>query len=99
MWHSVRGGVSNVPTMLRVLAAQVSATGSSQSKGATARVLTSPARLLAAVAARVEEAAAGEDEVLPSGEGLRQALQELREDIAEYDQHVYSRLQGRDRLL
>lgn len=61
-------------------------------------MLTSPARLLAAVAARVAEAA-GEDEVLPSGEGLRQALQELREDIAEYDQHVYSRLQGRDRLL
>lgn len=79
----------------------MSATGSSQSNGgATAKVLTSPARLLAAVAARVSEAAAaGEDEVLPSGESLRQALVELKEDIAEYDQHVYSRLDGRDRMI
>jgi hypothetical protein len=82
-----------------VLAVQVSATGSGQStSGATARVLTSPARLLAAVAARVAAAGEEDEKVLPSGESLRQALVELEEDIADYDQHVYSRMAGRDRL-
>lgn len=67
---------------------------------ATARVLTNPQRLQAAVAARMQEAdqeaQGGQQEVLPSGESLVQALLELHEDTDEYDQHVYSRLSQRD---
>jgi hypothetical protein len=82
---------------------QVSATGSassSQSSSATARVLTSPPRLLAAVAARLidadQAAQQSQQEVLPSGESVVQALIELQEDIKDYDQHVYSRMSQRD---
>jgi hypothetical protein len=82
---------------------QVSATGSassSQSSSATARVLTSPPRLLAAVAARLidadQAAQQSQQEVLPSGESVVQALIELQEDIQDYDQHVYSRMSQRD---
>lgn len=82
---------------------QVSATGSassSQSSSATARVLTSPSRLLAAVAARLLEAnqaaQQSQQEVLPSGESVVQALTDLQEDIQEYDRHVYSRMSQRD---
>jgi uncharacterized protein YaaN involved in tellurite resistance len=63
-------------------------------------VLTSPPRLLEAVAARLVEAnqavQQSQQEALPSGESVVQALMELQEDIQEYDQHVYSRMPQRD---
>lgn len=61
-----------------------------------ARVVTSPPRLLAAVAARLRGLEHTEPEMLPSGESSQQALLELQEDIVEYDTHVYSRLSQRD---
>lgn len=88
-------------------------------------MLTSPQRLLAAVAARLqdvqEQPPQGQEALqhqpmsqpstsqqqqqqqqqpglLPSGESVAQVLQELQEDIQEYDRHVYSRLSQRDRV-
>lgn len=88
---------------------QVSATGSSSQSsagGPVARVLTNPQRLLTAVAARQQHlqaaTAAPEQQhqqqqvVLPSGEQALRALQELQEDIHEYDTHVYRKMSQRD---
>lgn len=87
-----------------------------------ARVVTTPRRLLEAIAARVQAVAAssaavqpqaasaaaataagaagGEGPVqqrLPSGEACSVVLMQLREDIEEYDLHVYSRMSQRQR--
>lgn len=96
-------GLTQVHPAAAAALLQVSATGSassSQTSAATARVLTNPKRLLAAVAARIQEAdqefQRNQQAVLPSGESVVQALLELQEDIQEYDQHVFSRLSQRD---
>lgn len=54
-----------------------------------------PGRPAAAAAAA---AAADDDVLLPSGERRLLALQQLQEDVTEYDQHVHRKMTSRDFL-
>lgn len=71
------------------------------SSSAAARVVTSPQRLVAAVRQRqqqLQQQPGQHDARLASGEALADVLEQLAEDVHEYDVHVYSRMSRRDRM-
>lgn len=81
---------------------QVTPPPGSSDSGAT-KVVTTPQRMLDVVQGRLQQLqqpasteAQQQQQLLPSGEALQQALLELQEDITEYDVHVYSRMTKRD---
>lgn len=81
---------------------QVTRAPGSSDSGAT-KVVTTPQRMLDVVQWRLQQLqqpasteAQQQQQLLPSGEALQQALLELQEDITEYDVHVYSRMTKRD---